>query len=244
MTGRGAMQILNGPASRPIRAALAAVLGDVHAVTGRATRADAGTTVASQFAPCPRCGAALQFPTEQATGRLLELCDACGFRQVMPRQSAEAVEARERARFDALVAAEAADPLEDAPAPTPVMVPQHCTRCGRALPPKRLGTRGRRLCKDRAACRQAATGRSPRRIAAAVALEEACAQVAAQLPAVRTAARSVQQLGAVLPALTESQLRRALVALVRNGRAQAAWLTERKGPTGGRPPMGYWSARP
>jgi hypothetical protein len=125
-----------------------------------------------------------------------------------------------------------------------MMTPQQCVRCGRELPPKRVGTRGRRLCKDRAACRAAAKGRAPRRIAAARALERACAQVTTELPASRAAARSVPELCPVLPWLTEAQVRRALLALVRSGRAQSAWLTERKGPTGGRPPKGYWSTRP
>jgi ribosomal protein S27AE len=220
---------------------LAALLGDVGAATAGAVRAEAGTTVASQFAGCPRCGGALQFPTDHATGRLLEQCDRCGFRQVMPRQTPAEVAVRERARFDALVAAEAADPLATDPE---TANRRQCARCGATLPPKRVGVRGRRYCKARARCLQASGGRRPRRIAAAIALERACAQVATELPASRAAARSVPELCPVLPWLTEAQVRRALLALVRSGRAQSAWLTERKGKTGGRPPKGYWSTRP
>lgn len=240
VTGRHATQVLNGPSSRPVRAALAAVLAGVGAPAARAVRDD-DSTPASQFAACPQCGAALQFPTEPMTGRLLEQCDGCGFRRVMPRQTPAEVEARDRARLDALVAAEATDPLASE---QPAVQAQQCVRCGRALPPKRVGTRGRRLCKDRAACRQAATGRRPRRLAAAIALEEACARIAKQLPATRTAALSVPQLCALLPTLTVSQLRAALRAMVRAGAAQAAWLDERRPSNGGRPPMGYWSTRP
>lgn len=240
MTGRRATQILNGPSSRPVRAALAAVLAGAGSHAARALREEL-TTPASQFAACPRCGAALQFPTEHATGRLLERCDGCGFERVMPRQTPAQVEARDRARLEGLFAAEEAAEIARETEP---LVQDRCVRCAAALPPRRVGVRRRKLCKDRVACRQRAKGTRPRRLASAIALEDACAQVAKQLPKTRKAARSVAQLGALLPGLTVSQLRGALRAMVRGGTAQAAWLDERRPSNGGRPPMGYWSTRP
>lgn len=244
MTGRRATQVLNGPSSRPVRAALADVLAAHGAPAARLLEPRGAITVASQFAACPRCGAALQFPTEQATGRLLEHCDACGFHRAMPRRTAAAVQAEERARFAALVAAEAAQPhAADEQSVRPMYERQgHCARCGALLPPKRMGVRGRRFCKDRPRCLQAAKGRRPRVIARALAFEALRTGVLGALPTTRAAARSVPELLEALPAFTLAQLRRALRALVRTQEVHAAWLHERRGATGGRPPMGYWRA--
>lgn len=234
MTGRQATQVLNGPSSRGVRQALASVLAGARLPAPPPVE----TTPASQFAACPQCGSALRFPTEQATGRLFEHCDHCGFHRVMPRQTAAAVQAQERARFAALVADEARDPL----ARDPVTV-RHCARCGAALPPKRVGVRGPRFCKDRKRCLRAAEGKRPRPIAPAVALPALCARVAHALPGARLGALTVPELERRL-SLTTAQVRRALVTLEREDRARSAWLDERKGRTGGRPPKGYWSTRP
>lgn len=238
MTGRRATSILNGPSSRGVRHALAAVL------TGARLPAPPPieTTTASQFAACPRCGSALQFPTEQATGRLLEHCDHCGFHRVMPRQTAAQVEADERARFDALVAAEAADPLSDSANPSKARV---CDRCGAPLPPKRVGVRGRRFCKDRKRCLGAAAAALQRRAPAQkLDLAALCERVRGALPSTRKAALSIPEIRSIVPELTVPQLRRALRTLVRSRRVGAEWLKERIDPTGGRPPKGYWSTRP
>ena len=238
MTGRNASRILGGGQGRAVRAAIAELAAPRPAAVTPDVRQIVGRTSASQFAPCPRCGAALRFDPEPMTGLLRECCDACGLRQRMRRQSAAEVRAREQAHLEA-----ARVDLRDDGADAPIVrLPKSCARCGSPLPVPRVGVRGRRFCVDRASCLQRATGKRPRRIARAIALVAMSQRIAEVLPATRPEARSVTELCAALPDLTEAQLRRALLTMVRADVVRAAWLDERRGPTGGRPPMGYWRA--